>query len=158
MSVAENVRMDDVPESERENVKQALINSGVYDKIETLEHGMDTILGREFDKEGVILSGGETQKIAIARVFAKDSDFVILDEPSSALDPIAEYKMYDTMLKACENKAVIFISHRLSSAVLADRIYMLEQGEVVESGTHEELMKLNGKYAEMFKLQAESYR
>lgn len=158
MSVAENVRMDDVPEDERENVKQALINSGVYDKIETLEHGMDTILGREFDKEGVILSGGETQKVAIARVFAKDSDFVILDEPSSALDPIAEYKMYDTMLKACENKAVIFISHRLSSAVLADRIYMLEQGEVVESGTHEELLQLDGKYAQMFKLQAESYQ
>lgn len=158
MSVAENVLMDQVGEEDRGKVKEALINSGVYEKIETLSSGMDTVLGREFDKEGVILSGGETQKISIARVFAKDCDFVILDEPSSALDPIAEYKMYESMLKACENKSVVFISHRLSSAVLADRIYLLENGEVIEHGSHEELMKQQGKYAEMFTLQAESYR
>lgn len=158
MSVAENVLMDEVKEEQREIIKEALVNSGVYEKVETLSNGMDTILGREFDKSGVILSGGETQKINIARVFANDSDFVILDEPSSALDPIAEYNMYESMLKACKDRAVVFISHRLSSAVLADRIYMLENGEIIESGSHDELMKLNGKYAKMFALQAESYR
>ena len=81
----------------------------------------------------------------------------MLDEPSSALDPIAEYQMYESMLKACENKAVVFISHRLSTAVLADTIYMLEQGRIIEQGSHKELMRKNGKYAEMFRFQAKNY-
>lgn len=158
MSVAENIMMGEVSEEEREKVVEALKNSGVYDKVQTLKYGMDTTLTREFDKEGAVLSGGEAQKIAIARVFAKDCDFVILDEPSSALDPIAEYQMYESMLKACEGKAVIFISHRLSSAVLADKIYLLEQGSIVEHGSHQQLMEKNGKYARMFEMQAASYR
>ncbi len=158
LSVAENVMMGEVTESEREKVVEALKNSGAYDKVQTLKYGIDTTLTREFDKEGAVLSGGEAQKIAIARVFAKDCDFVILDEPSSALDPIAEYKMYESMLNACKDKAVIFISHRLSSAVLADHIYMLEQGSIVEHGTHQQLMEQKGKYAQMFDMQASSYR
>lgn len=157
LSVAENVLMDSIKEEDRTRVEQALQDSGVYDKVMTLSKGMDTILTREFDDEGVELSGGEFQKIAIARVFAKGGDVAILDEPSSALDPIAEYKMYESMLRACKDKSVIFISHRLSSAVLADRIYMLENGEVVESGSHSHLMKKNGKYAQMFRFQAENY-
>lgn len=156
-TVAENVMMEEVSEEDKKKVIEALKNSGVYDRILQLKSGIDTTLGREFDGEGAVLSGGESQKVAIARVFAKDSQIAILDEPSSALDPIAEYQMYDTMLKACKDKAVIFISHRLSSAVLADRIYMLENGCIVEAGSHEELMKLNGKYAEMFSMQAENY-
>lgn len=158
LSVAENVMMGEVSESEREKVVEALKNSGAYEKVQSLKYGIDTTLTREFDKEGAVLSGGEAQKIAIARVFAKDCDFVILDEPSSALDPIAEYKMYESMLNACKDKAVIFISHRLSSAVLADHIYMLEQGSIVEHGTHQQLMEQNGKYAQMFEMQAASYR
>lgn len=158
LSVAENVMMGEVTEAEREKVVEALKNSGAYEKVQTLKYGMDTTLTREFDKEGAVLSGGEAQKIAIARVFAKDCDFVILDEPSSALDPIAEYKMYESMLKACKDKAVIFISHRLSSAVLADHIYMLEKGSIVEHGTHQQLMEQKGKYAQMFDMQAASYR
>ena len=93
----------------------------------------------------------------IAHAFVKNAPFIILDEPSSALDPVAENEMYNNMMRAGEGKAMIFISHRLSSAVSADRIYMLENGEVVESGTHAELMKLNGKYADMFKKQAQNY-
>lgn len=158
LSVAENVMMGEVSESEREKAVEALKNSGAYEKVQTLKYGIDTTLTREFDKEGAVLSGGEAQKIAIARVFAKDCDFVILDEPSSALDPIAEYKMYESMLNACKDKAVIFISHRLSSAVLADHIYMLEQGRIVEHGTHQQLIEKTGKYAQMFEMQAASYR
>ena len=83
--------------------------------------------------------------------------YVILDEPSSALDPIAEYKMYETMLDACSDCGMIFISHRLSSAVLADMVYLVEDGMIAESGTHKDLMEANGKYAEMFRRQAENY-
>ncbi len=158
LTVAENVLMDTVTEEDRPRIEQALRDSGVYDKVMTLPKGMDTMLTREFDEEGAELSGGEFQKIAIARVFARGSDVAVLDEPSSALDPIAEYNMYESMLRACRDKSVIFISHRLSSAVLADRIYMLENGEVVESGSHSQLMKQNGKYAQMFRFQAENYR
>lgn len=158
MSVAENVMMGNVSDEQRPMVEAALKGSGVYEKVQSLKNGMDTMLTKEFDKEGAVLSGGEAQKVAIARVFVRDCDFVILDEPSSALDPIAEYKMYESMLQACRDKALIFISHRLSSAVLADKIYMLENGEIIEEGSHHELMERNGKYAEMFRLQAESYR
>jgi len=82
---------------------------------------------------------------------------VILDEPSSALDPVAEYEMYNRMLEACKDCGMIFISHRLSSAVLADRIYLMENGTILESGTHEQLMLQNGRYAEMFRTQAANY-
>ena len=112
---------------------------------------------KEFDENGIGLSGGEAQKIAIARVFARKPDIVILDEPSSALDPIAEYNMYKNMLTATDGETVIFISHRLSATRDADRIYMFEHGTVIEQGSHAELMALNGKYAEMWKLQAQNY-
>lgn len=109
-------------------------------------------------EQGVILSGGELQKIAIARVFAKDYTIAILDEPSSALDPIAEYTLYESIMQSCKDKTVLFISHRLSSAVLADTVYMLENGSIIECGSHEELMIANGKYADMFKKQAQNYQ
>ena len=156
VSVYDNVAMCNGDIS-REEVVDALKRSGIYDKIRELTNGMDTILTREFDDEGAILSGGEIQKIAIARMLVRKNPFAILDEPTSALDPIAEYQMYENMVEAAENKTVIFISHRLSSAVLADKVYMLEHGIICESGTHDELMKKNGKYAEMFKMQAEKY-
>ena len=118
---------------------------------------MKTSLTREFDEEGVNLSGGESQKVAIARTFYKYCPVIILDEPSSALDPVSEYQLNEMMLKAAKDKAVIFISHRLSSTVMADRIYMLEQGKIIEVGSHKELMEQNGKYAQMFRMQAEKY-
>lgn len=158
MTIAENVLMRKLENNDNvECVKKALIKSGVYEKVMSLENTIDTILTREFDDDGIILSGGEFQKIAIARAFAKDFQIAIFDEPSSALDPIAEYKLYESMMESCKDKAVIFISHRLSSAILADKIYMLENGTVVEEGTHQELMNKDGKYADMFKKQAEQY-
>lgn len=158
MTIAENVLMREPRDVEdRELVKKALIQSGVYDKITTLPNGIDTILTREFDDEGTMLSGGELQKIALARVFASQAEVVIMDEPSSALDPISEYQFYDRVSENCRDKTVIFISHRLSSAIIADKIYLFEDGEIVEEGTHRELMQLGGRYAELFRKQAEKY-
>lgn len=163
MSVAENVlcrpmRRDPAGEAaDRARVMDALQKSGVWERVEKMPHGMDTMLTREFDDQGVVPSGGEAQKIALARVFASDAPFVVLDEPTSALDPVAEYTLFENMMEACRDRAVIFISHRLSSAVLADRIYLFEQGRVTESGGHAELMVQDGHYAAMFRRQAESY-
>ena len=138
-------------------VEDALRQSGAWDKISSLEQGADTMLTREFDDKGTNLSGGEAQKVSLARVFAHPTPYVILDEPSSALDPIAEYRMFENMMRATEGRSVIFISHRLSSAALADKVYLMENGTITEAGTHHELMALGGKYAEMFHRQAENY-
>ena len=164
LSVAENILtrpMRKDPEGEaadRALVENALRQSGAYDRVMKMPHGMDTMLTREFDDKGEVLSGGEAQKIALSRVFASDAPVVILDEPTSALDPVAEYQLFENMMKACADRAVVFISHRLSSAVPADRVYLFEEGRVVESGTHRELMERGGHYADMFHKQAESYR
>ncbi len=159
MSVAENVLMRplEYTDEERELVKNSLIKSGAYERVCKMPKGIDTTLTREFDDEGVNLSGGEGQKVALARIFAKPSEAVIVDEPSSALDPIAEYNLFENLLSACRDKTMIFISHRLSSAVLADRVIYLEDGAVAEMGTHTELMKKGGAYADLFSKQAENY-
>ena len=149
----ENVALSDSYDEER--VKEALRHSG-FDK--KLEKGTDTELLREFDSEGKMLSGGEAQKVAIARAFYKNCPYVILDEPSANLDPIAEYNLNQAMIEAAKNKTVIFISHRLSTTVGADRIYVMEKGRIIESGSHSELMEQNGTYSYMFNLQAEKYK
>lgn len=157
LSVMENVLMRPVQKGDEEKVVEALKQADVYERIKALPHGIHTVMTKEFDEQGAVLSGGEAQKIALAHAYFKNAPFVVLDEPTSALDPIAEHKMYERMMRISENKSVVFISHRLSSAVVADRVYMLEHGEVIESGTHHELMERNGKYADMFRKQAENY-
>ena len=140
-----------------EDIKKALTQSGLMERINKFEKGLDTELTTEFSQEGVNLSGGENQKLAISRVFYKDAGLMILDEPSSALDPIAEYQLNHAMLEATGDKTVIFISHRLSTTRIADRIIMLENGKIVEQGSHEELLAKKGKYAQMWKVQAGAY-
>jgi len=162
LTALENVAMDDIKdEAKRKICIDATVKSGIFSKLSSLSNGVDTILTREFDENGVVLSGGEFQKIAIARVFAKENSIIILDEPSSALDPIAEYKMYETLAQTLvdtkKERIAVLISHRLSSVVFADKILVLEKGRVVEEGTHSELIKANSKYYEMFKKQAENY-
>ncbi|MCR4649802.1 MAG: ABC transporter ATP-binding protein/permease [Lachnospiraceae bacterium] len=159
MPLVENVLMRR-PEGKEdyEKARKALVNAQFDVEHRGLVKGLDTVVSREFDEEGFVPSGGQAQKIAIARVFAAEPDMVILDEPSSALDPLAEYNMYNNMMKLSEGRGVIFISHRLSSARMADKIYLMKDGEVVESGSHEELIANRRYYHEMFTLQAENYQ
>ena len=157
-TVAENVMLrGDITDEDRATVRDALTRTGIYDKVEALSNGVDSNVTREFDNEGAMFSGGEAQKISIARIFAGNQEIVIMDEPTSALDPIAEQEMYRNMFEACEGKTVIFISHRLSSATMADRVYMFENGEIIEQGTHSELLAMNAKYADMWHKQADTY-
>lgn len=156
-TLAENVKTDFVSEADKGKIITALERADFGSKLNSLENGIDTELTKEFSDDGTILSGGESQKAAIARMFMCDMPIAILDEPSSALDPIAEYRLNRSMLQNAENQAVILISHRLSTTKDADRIILLENGSIVESGTHSELLAKSGKYAEMWNVQAEKY-
>ena len=157
-TIAENVLADVDDGTARDTVMAALKKSAFDEKLGTLEKGIDTELTREFYKDGTNLSGGEEQKIAIARVFAKPCELLIMDEPSSALDPISEYKLNHSISESAADKTVIFISHRLSTTRHADRIYMFESGKIVESGTHDELVaNTGGKYYGIWHAQAQYY-
>ncbi|HEX2909249.1 MAG TPA: ABC transporter ATP-binding protein [Chloroflexia bacterium] len=140
-----------------ELVKQAAAKSGASAVIEKLPDGYETMLGRWFN-EGTQLSGGEWQKIALARAFIRDARILVLDEPTSSLDARAEYEVFASFRELTEGKTAIFISHRFSTVRLADRIFVIEEGELKEEGSHLELMALDGRYAELFNLQADAYR
>ena len=156
-SVRENVVLGPLENANEDKIITSLKESGLYSRAMELSSGLDTMLTTEFDEEGLNLSGGESQKLAISRVFYKEAGLMILDEPSSALDPIAEYQLNHAMLGATGDKTVIFISHRLSTTRIADHIFMLENGKIVEEGNHEQLLAMNGKYADMWKAQAGAY-
>jgi len=159
LSIAENILLRPLSNNEEDTttVMSALKKAGLLEKVQSLPHGIHSILTKAFDDEGVVLSGGELQKLALARVFASDCDIVILDEPSSALDPISEKEMFDFMYSAVAGKSMILITHRLSSVKMAHKIYFMEEGNIIEAGTHAELMQRHGKYYEMFNLQAANY-
>lgn len=158
-SLLENVVLDDIekPEEEEKAVTEALVHSGFGERLKELPEGLSTPITTEFDEKGVNLSGGESQKVAIARAFYRQADILAMDEPSSALDPIAEYNLNKAMHEAAKGKTVFYISHRLSTTRDADRIIMLEKGRILEEGTHEQLLERNGKYAEMWRAQAGRY-
>ncbi len=159
-TVTENVLLrEPIDDNDREKAIKALKDSDVYAKIETLPQKENTVLTKEFDNDGVELSGGERQKIAIARAFAKNSPIVILDEPTSALDPVAEYKMFETVTRLCkgEDRLSIIVSHRMSSAAMCEKLFVFERGELIEQGTHKQLLSLGGLYADMFNKQAQNY-
>jgi len=161
MTAQENIGVGNVDKIEqRELVVSAARRSGANAVIERLPQGYDTMLGRWFKdlKESTQLSGGEWQKVALARAFMRDARILILDEPTSALDAQAEYEVFEHFKALTEGKTAIFISHRFSTVRLADRIFVIEHGGILESGSHEELMALDGRYAQLFNLQAEAYR
>lgn len=157
-TVGENICMDQVSESDEAALCSAAEVSGFTEKVGSLPEGFDTELTREFNEKGTVLSGGEQQKVAVSRAFVRDYDLIILDEPSAALDPLIEYELNRRLAETIPDKTVILISHRLSTVCMADKIYMMDEGRIIEEGTHQELMKLNGKYAEMFRVQAEKYQ
>ena len=157
-SVAENVLADLYTDDKDELVIKSLESSTFGDRLKTLDKGIHTQLTKEFYEDGTDLSGGEAQKVAIARVFAHDNELIIMDEPSSALDPMAEYELNKSISENAKDKTAIFISHRLSTTRHSDRIFMFEGGVLTESGSHEELMENNKNYAKMFNIQALKYR
>ena len=160
-SLAQNVVMDDLSGQElnqkEAKIRSALEDAGFAEKLAKLPDGLFTQVTTEFDPKGIDFSGGESQKVAISRAFYKDADILIMDEPSSALDPIAEYELNKAMQTAAKGKTVFYISHRLSTTRNADRIIMLEKGRIIEEGTHEQLLALGGKYCEMWNAQAGKY-
>lgn len=158
LTAAENIGFGNVNQlSDRNEVRIAAKRAGVDKAIASLPYGYDTTLGREFE-EGEELSIGEWQKVALARAFLRQSQIIVLDEPTSALDAKAEHQVFEQFRKLTQGRTAILISHRLSSIKLADRIYVLKDGRIVESGTHNELVQLNGHYARMFEIQAQYYR
>lgn len=158
-TIRENITLSDLGNKENmEKLNSAIERSGVQSVIDKYDSGLDTYLTRQFEEEGKELSGGEWQKIALARTFFRDGDIIILDEPSASLDPEAEHKIFQKFAELCEGKGAIFISHRLSNVTMADRIIVLDNGKVVEDGTHKKLMEQKGKYSYLFNLQAEKYK
>ncbi len=158
LSAGENIGLGNINVlHDNEAIHHAANLAGANKAITRLPNQYDTILGREFE-EGEELSIGEWQKIAIARAFLRQSQIMILDEPSSALDARAEYEVFEQFRKLTQNRTAILISHRLSTVKLADRIYMLKDGKIVEQGTHPELIQRKGVYAQLFELQSSSYQ
>ena len=157
-TAAENIEFGDVNRNhEREEVILAAKGADASAFIEKLPHGYDTPLTRMFEEDGIELSGGQWQKLSVARAFYKKSDILILDEPTASLDAIAEKEVFDRFRELSEGKLTIFVSHRLSSAVDASKIVVIDGGRIAEIGTHEELMSLGGKYHELFSTQASRY-
>ena len=138
-------------------VVQALQKAGIDEKIQKLPQGIDTPLTKEFDEQGSLLSGGECQKLLVARAFAASSPVLVFDEPSSALDPIAENDLFSRILDETKGRTTILISHRLSCVKRAGTVLLFEEGKKVEEGTHETLMKREGKYAAMYRVQERNY-
>ncbi len=157
-SAAENIALTESGSIDRARVQYALDNADIAEKVASLPKGMDTALQKILDDEGVELSGGQNQKITIARALYKNSAIMALDEPTAALDALAEHNIYMSFNKMVEDKTAVYISHRLASTRFCDIIAMFEKGELVEYGTHDELLAKGGKYAEMFNVQAQYYQ
>ena len=138
-------------------LNQIIEQVGLCQKISELPHGLNTTVGRKFDEEGFLPSGGEAQKIVLARALYKNSPVFILDEPTAAMDPRAEYELYQSFDSLVVQKTTIYISHRLSVCRFCDQIAVFHQGKLVEYGTHERLMADSARYAELYSMQAQYY-
>lgn len=153
-SVSDNIALG----GDGRRVEELCEEAGLGERIKELPDGIDTFISKEFDSRGVEFSGGEKQKLALARMLAKAPSLLILDEPTASLDPIAESEVYRSINNITENRTAVFVSHRLSCSMFVDRVLVLDGGRIVESGSHDELMKKGGKYCEMFTSQAQWYR
>lgn len=157
-SAEENIRLGNLEiEPGERQIVEAACRSGADEVIKRLPNKYNTILGKLFAR-GEELSIGQWQKVALARAFLRDSQVIVLDEPTSAMDPKAEYEVFSRFRELIEDQAAILITHRLATVKMADFIYVMHDGEIVESGTHRDLMSLQGKYAHMFETQAQNYR
>jgi ATP-binding cassette subfamily B protein len=158
LSISENILMRRV-EGEEDicKIENALKKAGLYEKVANLPDGINTIVSTEFDEKGISLSGGEKQKLALARAIAMDSEVLVLDEPSSSLDPESEYKLLETLFDITKNKSLVIITHRLAFANKMDEICFMEDGRIIERGTHSELITLEGKYYEFYNMQSNAY-
>lgn len=157
MTFAENISMKAPDETDKELVKKTVIQSGLEEKLNSLEKGLDTQLLKVIYDDGIDLSGGQKQKLALSRALYKNAPVVVLDEPTAALDAIAESKLYSDFDKLIGGKTSIYISHRLSSTQFCNNVAMFKDGKLIEYGTHDSLIKQNGEYANMFKIQAQYY-
>ncbi|MEA4833492.1 MAG: ABC transporter ATP-binding protein [Oscillospiraceae bacterium] len=158
VSVAKNIALCEQKKIDYTRIEKVLTLSGLYEKVQSLPYKEDTLLLKSIHEEATDLSGGEKQKLALARALYKGGNVIVLDEPTAALDPIAENEMYKKYNELTTGATSVFISHRLSSTRFCDRILYLENGEITEEGTHDELMKLGGKYANMFNIQSHYYK
>lgn len=158
LTLYENVKMDIVDKNmEADNLDKLLNMVGLGDVVESLPGKGNSEYSREFESDGVVFSGGQKQKLALARVLASNNRMVILDEPSSALDPKAESEFNELVFNMLPEKTVIIISHRLSTTKMADRIILIQNGKIAEAGSHHELIEKHGLYARMFEMQSRRY-
>jgi ATP-binding cassette subfamily B protein len=158
MTVSQNIAVGHIEEkSNRELIIRSATKSMADPLVQRLEGKYDQALGKRFN-QGVELSGGEWQKIALARAYMKEAQLLILDEPTAALDARAEYEVFQRFAELTKEKTAVLISHRFSTVRMADCILVLDRGELAEIGSHEELLKQEGRYAELFKLQAMGYQ
>lgn len=155
--VAENVSMKEPFNTDKAEAEKMLRLAGLGDKLDKLEKGVDTELLKVLYDDGVDLSGGEKQKLALARALYKKSKIIVLDEPTAALDALAEFRLYQSFNELVGDRTAVYISHRLSSTRFCDRVAMFKDGEMVEIGTHDSLMEADGAYADMFRVQAQYY-
>ena len=157
-TIAQNVACDSTSNIDYKRVYEVLCLAGLKEKIDSLKDGINSVMCKDLDENGIVFSGGEMQKLMLARALYKDAGMIILDEPTAALDPLAESEMYEKYNSFVHDKTSIFISHRLSSTRFVDRILFMKDGKIIEEGSHEDLIKLNGEYAYMFDVQAHYYQ